>query len=85
MKTHVEWFSAEQAAAHLGFLHADGTPNARAFRTWLHRQPAERPRRHYLGRKLRFRRVELDACVETTPATTVSAPPLRLVGKGRAR
>lgn len=59
----VAWLTSEQAAQHLGF------PNAKAFRKWLDRQPAHRPRRHYLGRMLRFRQVDLDACVETVPET----------------
>jgi len=63
----VAWLTTAMAAEYLGFVHADGTPNARAFRKWLRRQPANRPKRHYLGRMLRFRRVDLDSCLETLP------------------
>lgn len=72
----VPWLNTERAAEHLGF------PNVRAFRKWLERQPTDRPRRHYIGRRLRFREVDLDACVES--ARTVEQPvKLTLVGGRR--
>jgi hypothetical protein len=71
----VAWFSAERAAEHLDF------PNVRAFYKWLARQPKDRPRRHYIGRMLRFRQVDLDAAVETPALASDEAPrKLRVVG-----
>jgi hypothetical protein len=72
----VEWMSTEKAAEHLDF------PSAKAFRKWLARHP-DKPRRYYLGRMLRFRRVDLDACLETTPGAEEQPAPLKLVGGRR--
>lgn len=73
----VPWLNSYDAAKHLGFTEPDGTVNTGAFLKWLARRPKHRPRRHKLGRMLRFRQVDLDACIETLPETTKA---LRLVG-----
>lgn len=72
----VAWLSSAQAAAHLGFR------TLKSFHRWLERQPADSPRRHYLGRRLRFRQVDLDVCVESDPQAVDAVTPLRLVSKG---
>jgi len=37
MKRHVEYWSSERAAVHLGYTHADGSPNLEAFKMWVRR------------------------------------------------
>lgn len=57
----VEWFSLASAAEYLDF------PSPRAFRVWIRRQQTHggpHPKVHWLGKRMRFRRVDLDACVE---------------------
>ena len=76
MKTSVAWLSTEQAAEHLGFK------TLRAFYRFLETS-SRPPRRHYLGRRLRFRQVDLDACVEVALDTNSARPRLRIVNRGR--
>lgn len=71
----VAYLNAKSAAAYLDF------PSVRAFYAWLAR-PGRKPKRHYLGRQLRFRQVDLDACVESI-RTEDAAAPLTLVAGGR--
>lgn len=59
----VPWLTVEEAARHLGFKKKDGSPSVRAFYVWLQRA-ARKPKVHRLGRRLRFRQTDLDACVE---------------------
>jgi len=59
--TPVKYLSSEDAARHLGFVHADGSPNRKAFKTFVRNQ---KPKAYRIGRRLRFRVVDLDACVE---------------------
>lgn len=73
----VAWLSAEQAAVHLGYVHADGTPNLPAFYQWKHR---EKPRAFRLRGRLRFRQADLDRCLEPEPQV-VAAVPLRMVSR----
>lgn len=79
-KTSVAWLSAEQAALHLGFVDAAGQPEMRRFYKFLQRH---KPKAHRLGRSLRFRQVDLDACVEAEPEKKAGA--LTLLAGGRAR
>ena len=58
----VAYLTTAEAAEYLG-----GFPSVTAFRKWLSRPTGRRLRRHRLGRELRFRRVDLDAVVETEP------------------
>ena len=53
----VAWLSSAQATDYLGF------PSQKAFLRWLERKPGTL-RRYRLGRRLRFRQVDLDSCVE---------------------
>lgn len=74
----VAWFSSAQAAEYLGF------PSRRAFEAWLTREQARGTSRltvHWLGSRMRFRRVDLDAAPETANAPV--ATPLTLVGGAR--
>lgn len=67
MNRHVEYLSSEDAACYLGHVHADGTPNMRAFKAWLTRRnkkPDTKVTTFRLGRRLRFRKVDLESCVE---------------------
>lgn len=76
MKTHVAWLSAEQAAVHLGFVDPlTGHPQMRAFYAW---KAGAKPRQHRIGKRLRFRQVDLDRFVE--PESEVETAPLKLVG-----
>jgi len=66
----VEWLTASHAAAHLGYVKEDGTPNLSAFYVFLHRERKRtdsRLRTHWLRGRMRFRRVDLDACLEEQP------------------
>jgi hypothetical protein len=72
----VAWLSARQAAVHLGFVKPDGTLQMKAFYFWLE---TAKPRRHWLGGRLRFRVADLDACVEAE----ASSPAIRLVEGAR--
>lgn len=54
MKT-VPWLTADDARQHLGL------PTLGAFYTWKHRA---KPRTYWLRGRMRFRQVDLDACVE---------------------
>lgn len=79
MKTSVAWYSAAEAATYLGF------PSRRAFTAWMHRQKAagRQPLRvHWLGDRMRFRRVDLDAALEPEPEMKPTA--LRAVAGGRS-
>ena len=63
------WLRAEEAAVHLGYVKADGSPNLPAFDKFVQRQrKAGTLRVHWLGGRRRFRVVDLDACVESEPA-----------------
>jgi len=57
-QTHVAWLTADEARQYLGFK----TMNA--FYTWKCRT---RPKAYHLRGRLRFRQVDLDACVEPEP------------------
>lgn len=72
----VKWMTSAQAAVHLGFVKSDGSPNLNAFLVWKHRA---KPRAYRLRGSLRFREVDLDACLEPEDV----AAPLRLVGGRR--
>jgi hypothetical protein len=64
---HVEWLDRDMAAIYLGFVDPlTGAPKVQAFETWKSRERKEhkRPRQHRLRGSLRFRRVDLDQCVE---------------------
>lgn len=74
MKRHVEWLTSEMAAIRLGYQHEDGTANLNAFHVYLHRHPI---RSYRLGRRLRFRAVDVDSAVEAMPEARPSG--LRLV------
>lgn len=72
-KTHVAWLNTDQAAAHLGFK------TTKAFRVWLDRRRASGkrdPKVHWLTGRMRFREVDLDACVDVEPQEKTSAPVL---------
>lgn len=72
-KTHVAWLNSHQAAAYLGFR------TTKAFRVWLDRRRAagERgPKVHWLAGRMRFREIDLDACIDVQPHETHSAPVL---------
>jgi hypothetical protein len=69
----VAWMTSAQAAVHLGYVHADGSPNLGAFAVWKHRA---KPRAYRLRGRLRFKQVDLDACVTNEQVT----PKLRMVG-----
>lgn len=59
---HVEWLSSELAAVYLGFADpVTGAPKMTAFETWKARA---KPQQHRLRGSLRFRRVDLDRCIE---------------------
>jgi hypothetical protein len=74
---NVAWLSAAAAAIHLGYVferdvvkngvveHKAGDPNLNAFYVWKHRA---QPKTHWLRGRMRFRVVDLDACVEAEPA-----------------
>ena len=70
----VPWLTVEEAARHLGFK------SVGAFHTWMYRAKKDpnvtAPRVHRLGRRIRFRQVDLDKCVEEERD---SEPRLRLV------
>lgn len=76
----VRWLNAEAAAVHLGFADAQGRPKMRAFYSW--RQRATRPpKTHWLAGRMRFREVDLDACVDVVAPE--SARPLRVIRGGQ--
>jgi len=79
MKTSVAWLTTAQAAAHLGFVKSDGSPNVGAFKAWKCRTK-QKPRQYWLGGRLRFRVVDLDRCVEAEPE---QGSALHLVGAAR--
>lgn len=56
------YMRAADAARHLQFLHADGTPNVKAFYAWRYRHPELRAMKR--GRTLLFKRADLDAVLE---------------------
>lgn len=62
-----EWLTTEAAAVHLGFVKDDGAPNVTAFKSWFYGADTKtkRPKTYKLGRRLRFRRADLDRCVES--------------------
>lgn len=80
MKPHVAWLSARQAAIHLGFVDDRGEPQMNRFYVWRCRH---QPRTHRLGSSLRFRAVDLDACVEAEPEALPAGKGLRVVGGRR--
>jgi hypothetical protein len=55
------YMRSEEAAVYLGFTKPDGTPNLSAFARWAQRAKVKTYR---LGSRLRFRRVDLDRCLE---------------------
>ena len=57
----VVYMRSEEAALYLGFTKPDGTPNLPAFTRWAQRAKVKTYR---LGSRLRFRRVDLDRCLE---------------------
>jgi len=58
----VAYLRSEDAAIYLGFTKEDGTANLPAFKRWMQRNDVKVYR---IGkRSLRFRRVDLDRCVE---------------------
>lgn len=57
----VEYLRSEDAALYLGFTRKDGTPNLNAFKSWRWKA---KPRTYKLAGRLRFRRVDLDRCIE---------------------
>lgn len=66
----IAWFDSAAAAAHLGFR------TVKAFQKFLERRAAmgKPVRTHWLQGRKRFRRVDLDACVEVMPEVNASAP-----------
>ena len=68
----VEYMRSEDAALHLGFTKPDGSPDLRKFMRWTveARKKSDKnphPLKVYrlaTGRRLRFRRVDLERCVE---------------------
>jgi hypothetical protein len=60
----VEYMRSEDAALYLGFTKEDGTANLSAFKRWMQRA---KPKSYRIGkRSLRFRRVDLDRCIEAS-------------------
>lgn len=57
----VEYLRSEDAALYLGFTTKEGKPNLAAFKTWRWRF---KPKTYKLAGRLRFRRVDLDRCIE---------------------
>jgi len=81
----VRWFSTAEAATHLGFVKPDGTPKLQSFYMFLQVERQRKPRRltvHWLHGRMRFRQVDLDACLEPEPETAAAAP-LRVMRGGR--
>lgn len=74
----VAWLSARQAAEYLGFVDNAGVTMIKAFYAWRSKAPNP-PKTHWLGGRMRFRRVDLDRCVEVE----TEAPALALVGGRR--
>lgn len=85
MKSHVEWLPAEIAAARLGFVEADGTVKLHAFYCWLSRERKQGRgiTTHRIGRRLRFRAVDLDRGVEAEPEPVPVGKGLQLVSRGK--
>lgn len=70
-KGSVEWWSSDSAAIHLGFVDPHtGKPALAAFRQWVKRARVRTPTNPWplpvyrLGGRTRFRRVDLDRCVD---------------------
>lgn len=71
----VRWLSAREASAYLDF------PSVVAFHRWAQRERRKaqpRLRVHWLGRRMRFRQVDLDACLEPEPMRS-DRPRLRAI------
>jgi hypothetical protein len=75
-KTCVPWLTAADAAEYLGF----GTGPLALRRLYDFRR-RHRPKTHRLGSSLRFRQVDLDACIEVEP--DVIAPALKAIAGGK--
>jgi hypothetical protein len=83
VKTFVTWLDSAQAAQHIGLVDADGNPKLAAFHVWVWRARKRGLKVHRLGRRLRFREVDLDRCVEAEPDALPESKSLRVLRGGR--
>jgi hypothetical protein len=72
-QTHVEWLSSASAAARLDMTE-------KQFKDFRYRHP-EAVKAYHVGRRLRFRAVDIDRAVEPMPEAQPAGKRLRLVSR----